>query len=349
MEEKEELQDDYYLYKEITVDKGQNPLRIDKFLMDRLMRVTRNKIQIAIRSASVLVDDKEVKPNYKVKPGEVIKVIMPEPPRNEGKVIPEDIPLDIVYEDEYLLVVNKPAGMVVHPGIGNPGGTLVNALSHYLSRSDLPILPGNMNDRPGLVHRIDKNTSGLLVVAKEEYAMSKLAQQFFNHSIERDYLALIWGSRESNGSIEGYIGRHPTHRKRMHLYDSDEDGKFSLTHYEILEDLYYVSLVKCRLETGRTHQIRVHFSCTGNPIFNDNLYGGDAIKKGTVFTKYRQFVENCFQIMPRQALHARSLGFLHPKTGEKMYFEAPLTLDFDQVLNKWRTYVDDKRSKSQLN
>nr|MBS0038400.1 RluA family pseudouridine synthase [Saprospiraceae bacterium] len=319
-----------------------------KFLMDRLLKVSRSKIQSAILAGSVLVDDKEVKSNYKVRPGEMIKVVLPEPPREFEGVRPENIPLEVVYEDQHLMVVNKPAGIVVHPGIGNRTGTLVNGLAYYLQNSNLPILPGNMNDRPGLVHRIDKDTSGLLVIAKEEYAMNKLAKQFFNHTIEREYVALIWGSKEENGSIEGYIGRHPTHRKRMHLYAEEEDGKYSLTHYEILEDLYYVSLIKCRLETGRTHQIRVHFSCTGNPIFNDSLYGGDSVRKGTVFTNYKRFVENCFDVMPRQALHAKSLGFVHPVTEKKMYFEAPLPDEFSEVMDRWRTYVSDKRSKADL-
>lgn len=346
----EEIQyeDDYYIFKEIVVDPKQSPLRIDKFLLDRLERVTRSKIQTAIRSGAVLVDEKEVKPNHKVRPGELIKLILPEPPRETEGVLPEKIPLNIVYEDQYLLVVNKPPGMVVHPGIGNSKGTLVNALAWHLQNSELPILPGNKNDRPGLVHRIDKDTSGLLVIAKEDYTMSKLARQFFDHNIERTYLALIWGSREEDGSLEGFIGRHPNHRRKHHLFKDEEDGKYSLTHFKILEDLYYVSLVKCRLETGRTHQIRVHFSCTGNPIFNDKLYGGDAIRKGTVFTKYRRFVENCFDIMPRQALHAASLGFIHPHTGEKMYFEAPLPDDFAELMDKWRSYVDDRRSKAAI-
>ncbi len=344
-DEKELTEDDYYIYKEFLADPGQSPLRVDKFLLARLQRITRSKIQTAIRTGSVLVNESEVKPNRKIKPGDSVKVVLPHPPGETGGVVPEDIPLDIVYEDQYLMVVNKPAGMVVHPGIGNTSGTLVNALAYYLQNSDLPILPGNMNDRPGLVHRIDKDTSGLLVVAKDEFAMSKLAKQFFDHSIDRTYVALIWGSREEQGSIEGYIGRHKTHRKKMHLYSDEEDGKYSLTHYKTLEDLYYVSLVQCRLETGRTHQIRVHFSCSGNPIFNDSLYGGDAVRKGTVFTNYRRFVENCFKAMPRQALHAASLGFIHPESGEKMFFETPLPEDFQTVMERWRTYVTDRRSK----
>ena len=343
------LEDDYYVFKEIVVDPGQKPLRIDKFLHDRIEKISRSKIQTAIKAGSVLVNDREIKSNHKVLPGEVVKVVIPEPPREETEVIPEDIPLNIAYEDQYLMVVNKPAGLVVHPGIGNRTGTLVNALAHYFQKSDLPLLPGNMADRPGLVHRIDKDTSGLLVIAKEEMAMNKLAKQFFDHSIDREYVALIWGAKdEQTGTIDGYIGKHPTHVKKRHLYKEPEEGKYSVTHYETIEDLYYVSLVKCKLETGRTHQIRVHFSCTGNPIFSDTLYGGDSIRKGTVFTKYRQFVENCFSLMPRQALHARSLGFVHPATGERMFFEAPLPDDFASVMEKWRSYVAYKRSKSEI-
>jgi len=342
-------EDEYYIFREIVVDPGQSPLRIDKFLHDRIEKISRSKVQTAIKAGSVLVNDREVKSNHKVLPGEVIKVIIPEPPRDYTEIFPENIELDVVYEDEYLMVVNKPAGLVVHPGIGNRSGTLVNALAYYLQNSDLPLLPGNMADRPGLVHRIDKDTSGLLVIAKEEMAMNKLARQFFDHSIDREYVALIWGSKEeAAGTIDGYIGKHPNHVKKRHLYKEAEDGKYSVTHYETMEDLYYVSLVKCRLETGRTHQIRVHFSCTGNPIFNDSLYGGDNIRKGTVFSKYRQFVDNCFSLMPRQALHAKSLGFVHPKSGERMYFEAPLPIDFAAVMERWRIYVSDKRSKSEI-
>ena len=346
LEYDQSTEDEYYIFKEIKVDPGQNPLRIDKFLHDRIEKISRSKVQTAIKAGSVLVNDREVKSNHKVMPGENIKVIIPEPPREDTEIFPENIELNVVYEDEYLMVVNKPAGLVVHPGIGNRNGTLVNALAFYLQKSDLPLLPGNMADRPGLVHRIDKDTSGLLVIAKEEMAMNKLAKQFFDHSIDREYLALIWGSKEeTSGTIEGYIGKHTNHVKKRHLFKDQEDGKFSVTHYETIEDLYYVSLIKCKLETGRTHQIRVHFSCTGNPIFNDSLYSGDRIRKGTVFSKYRQFVENCFAIMPRQALHARSLGFIHPATGERMFFEAPLPDDFAAVMERWRNYVSDKRSK----
>lgn len=349
MEEKEVMDEEYYIFKDILVDPGQKPLRLDKFLLDKLLRISRSKIQNAIEAGAVLVDESEVKSNHKVRPGERIKVILPEPPKTSEGVEPEDIPLNIVYEDPHLMVVHKPAGMVVHPGIGNRSGTLVNALAFYLRNSDLPVMPGNLNDRPGLVHRIDKDTSGLLVIAKEEKAMNKLAKQFYDHTIEREYLALIWGAKEEpEGSIEGYIGRHPNHRKKMHLFTDEEEGKYSLTHYETVEDLYYVSLVKCRLETGRTHQIRVHFSCKGNPIFNDSLYGGDAVRKGTVFSKYKRFVENCFDVLPRQALHAKSLGFIHPITGEKMYFEADLPPEFEEVMSRWRTYVGDKRSKLNL-
>ena len=316
------------------VDKGQALLRIDKFLMNRVENASRNKIQNAIDTGSVLVNGKEVKSSYRVRPLDLITVVLPDPPR-DTEVYPEDIPLDIIYEDDDVLIVNKEAGMVVHPGFNNYTGTLVNALTHHLNQ--LPTMPGNTG-RPGLVHRIDKDTSGLLVIAKSEYAMTHLAKQFYDHSIHRKYVALVWGDIKEDGTITGYIGRHLKDRRIMAMYEEPENGRWSVTHYKVLERLGYVTLVECVLETGRTHQIRTHFQSIGHPLFNDAAYGGDKIKKGTVFTKYKQFVDNCFQILPRQALHAKSLGFVHPKTKEMIDFEVPMPEDFRLGLEKWRSY-----------
>lgn len=323
----------------LTVDKKQSPVRIDKFIMSKIENVTRSKVQNAIADGLVKVNDELVKPNYKVRPFDVIDMILLKPEGFLSEVIPEEMPLDIVYEDDYLLVLNKPPGLVVHPGVGNYQGTLVNGLAHYFKEDeDQPIMEGNDFDRPWLVHRIDKDTSGLLLIAKLESAMNHLAEQFFNHSIERSYHALVWGSLEEEGTIDANIGRHPTNRLLMHVYPEGDEGKRAVTHYKTLEDLYYVSYVECKLETGRTHQIRAHMNYMGSPIFNDERYGGDQIKKGTIFTKYKQFVQNCFDLIPRQALHAKSLGFIHPVTNERMYFESELPSDFEAALNKWRNY-----------
>lgn len=330
--------------KEIIVDKGQTPLRIDVFLLNKLLNVTRNRIQAAIKEEAVTVNDKPVKANYKVRPLDKITMVLDYKEGPPGEVIPEDIPLDIKYEDEDLLVLEKPPGMVVHPGISNYSGTLVNALTHYLSMKDLPVLPGNSPDRAGLVHRIDKNTTGLLVIAKNSETLSHLAKQFFDHSVHREYISLVWGNfEEKKGTYEGNIDRHPKHRRKRAVFPEGDKGKHAVTHYEVLEDMYYVSLVKCHLETGRTHQIRVHMAHFGHPVFNDEEYGGDGIVKGTVFTKYKQFVQNCFNLLPRHALHARSLGFIHPRTGEEMYFESELPKDFEAVVDKWRKYVGGRR------
>lgn len=339
------ISDDLVDFWEITIDKNQEPLRIDKFLTNRLQKATRNRIQNAIRSGAVLVNDRNVKPNFKVQAGNHIKVILPKPP-NEGEALaPEDIPLDIVYEDDTILIVNKQPGMVVHPGIGHSTGTLVNALAYHFK--DLPVLPGNDNNRVGLVHRIDKDTSGLLVIAKTEYAMSHLAKQFFNHTIHRRYQAIIWGEPEElEGNIEGHIGRHPKNRLMRACYPEGEEGKWARTHYQVIEPMYYVSLVECRLETGRTHQIRVHFKYKGHPLFGDKRYDGDRIHKGTVYSKYKTFVENCLKKLPRQALHAKSLGFVHPTTGEEVYFETDLPEDMQTTLETWRNYVNAKRKQT---
>ncbi|MDH3698763.1 MAG: RluA family pseudouridine synthase [Flavobacteriaceae bacterium] len=312
---------------------GQEPLRVDKFLMNFIENATRNKIQQAAKAGHIWVNDSPVKQNYKVKPGDEVKVLFEHPPY-ELLLTPEDIPLDIVYEDDDLLVVNKPAGMVVHPGHGNYQGTLLNALVHHFDN-----LPLNKDKRPGLVHRIDKDTSGLLVVAKTEEAMSKLAEQFFLKTSTRTYIALVWGSvKEDKGTIEGHIGRNPKNRLQMQVFPEGTEGKHAVTHYEVIESLGYVTLIRCHLETGRTHQIRVHMKHIGHTLFNDARYGGDAILKGTVFTKYRQFVENAFKVLPRQALHAHTLGFTHPRTGKFHEFTAPIPKDFEDCIAKWRGY-----------
>jgi len=326
---------DLYEHLRIVVDKGQSLLRIDKFLMHRVENASRNRIQNAIELGNVLVNDKPIKSSYKVKPLDVISVVLPHPPR-DTEVYPENIDLDIVYEDDDLLVVNKPAGMVVHPGYNNYTGTLVNGLVYHFQQ--LPTLPGN-EGRPGLVHRIDKDTSGLLLISKNERAMTWLARQFYEHTITRKYLALVWGDLEQDGTVTGYIGRSINDRRVMSIYDDPEKGKWSVTHYKVLERLNYVTLIECQLETGRTHQIRAHMKHIGHPLFSDATYGGDKILKGTVFSKYKQFVENCFEIMPRQALHAQTLGFIHPTLRKYIHFEAALPEDFDAVLKKWQKYI----------
>ncbi|NOY36501.1 MAG: RluA family pseudouridine synthase [Chlorobi bacterium] len=329
-------QQELFEHHRFVVDAGQQPLRIDKFLLNRMENVSRTRIQGAANAGNILVNGAAVKPSYKVKPGDTITIVLPHPPR-EAELIPEEIPLDIIFEDDDIIVVNKAAGMVVHPGIGNYSGTLVNALLYHLK-----VLPGYEDGtlRPGLVHRIDKNTSGLLVIAKNEISMNKLAKQFFDHTVQRRYHALVWGSfPEKEGTITGHIGRNPKDRTKMYVFADGSEGKPAITHYRVLEELGYVTLVECRLETGRTHQIRVHLQYSGHPLFNDAEYGGDRILKGTTFTKYRQFVRNCFRILPRQALHARSLGFIHPGTGKTVSFDTPLPDDIQEVIEKWRTYL----------
>ncbi|MFC3197370.1 RluA family pseudouridine synthase [Parapedobacter deserti] len=326
---------DLFEHLRIVVDKGQALLRVDKFLMNRIEHASRNRIQNAIAAGTVLVNGQQVKASYKVKPLDTVSVVLPHPPR-DTEIYPEDIPLDIQYEDDDLLVVNKPAGMVVHPGHNNYTGTLVNALAYHFET--FPQLPGN-DGRPGLVHRIDKDTSGLLVIGKNDWALTHLAKQFFDHSISRRYIALAWGDIASDGSVTGYIGRSAKDRRVMSMYDDPDKGKWSVTHYRVLERLGYVTLLECRLETGRTHQIRAHFQSIGHPLFNDAVYGGDRILKGTVFNKYRQFVDNCFSLLPRQALHAQSLGFVHPRSRESLEFNTPLPDDFRLCLEKWRGYV----------
>lgn len=337
-------EDELHELQTVIVDKGQSPLRIDKFLMSRMEKISRNRIQHGVEMGYILVNDNKVKVNYKVRPLDEIKVYLDGAPRDRLELEPEDIKFGVVYEDDDVLVINKPAGLVVHPGVGNWSGTLVNGLLYYYKNgSPLPLKQGNTPDRPGLVHRIDKDTSGLMVIAKNEHAMTHLSSQFFDHSIDREYLALVWSCPEpESGTIVGNIGRHPNDRMRMTVLE-DDLGKHAVTHYEVLEDIYYVSLVKCKLETGRTHQIRVHMKHIGHPLFNDKRYGGEQIRKGTVYTKYKQFVHNCMELMPRQALHAKSLGFEHPVTGERLYFESELPEDFASALSKWRKYLEYKK------
>ena len=326
---------DLFEHFRLVVDKGQSLLRIDKFLMNRMENATRNRIQNAADLGCILVNEKPVKSSYKVKPLDVISIVLPHPPR-DTEIYPENIPLNIVFEDEDVVIINKPAGMVVHPGYNNFTGTLVHALAYHFE--NLPNLNGNYA-RPGLVHRIDKDTSGLLVISKNEQAMTFLAKQFFDHSIHRKYVALVWGDLTEDGTVSGYIGRSLKDRRVMDIYDSEEKGKWSVTHYKVLERLNYVTLIECELETGRTHQIRAHMQHIGHPLFNDASYGGDKILKGTSFTKYKQFIDNCFAICPRQTLHAKSLGFLHPKTKQELYFEAEMPSDMLLLLDKWQKYA----------
>lgn len=334
----QEEEQDLYEHFRLVIDKGQELMRIDKFLMNRIENATRTKIQQGIDAENVLVNDKPVKSSYKVRPGDVITVVFAHPPR-EVELIPQNIPIDIVYEDNDLVIINKQAGMVVHPGYGNYTGTLVNALVYHFKN-----LPGGERDsRPGLVHRLDKDTTGIMVVAKNEMSMAKLARAFFERDMSRTYVALVWGDFEENeGTVTGNIGRSLKNRKMMDVFPDGEYGKVAITHYKVLERFGYVTLVECKLETGRTHQIRVHMKYAGHPLFNDELYGGDKILKGTTFTKYKQFIENCFKIIPRHALHAKSLGFIHPSTKKSVEFDSQLPDDMLQVLDKWRKYAVNK-------
>ncbi len=330
--------DDLFEHFKFVASDGQEPLRVDKFLMNFIENATRNKIQLAIKAGNVLVNENVVKSNYKVKSKDVVRVVLAHPP-HENLLVPENIPLDIVYEDGEVIVVNKPAGMVVHPGHGNYSGTLVNGLIYHFKH-----LPKNSNERPGLVHRIDKDTSGLLVVAKTDFAMANLASQFFNRTTERVYWALVWGSLdEDEGTITGNIGRSLKNRLQMDVFPDGSHGKHAVTHYRVLERFSYVTLVECKLETGRTHQIRAHFKYLGHTLFNDERYGGHAVLKGTTYTKYKQFVDNCFKILPRQALHAKTLGFEHPTSGEKLFFNSELPEDFQTCLEKWRNYTVNQK------
>jgi 23S rRNA pseudouridine1911/1915/1917 synthase len=333
----QENSDELYERFSFKTDKGQDPLRIDKYLMNRIEGATRNKLQQAINAGMVLVNGKVVRPNYKVKALDEIIVYSDMSPE-ETDVVPEKMSINIVYEDEDIMLVNKPAGMVVHPGSGNYTGTLLNGVAWYLQEK-IPGFTEETLPRFGLVHRIDKNTSGLLILAKTDKAMRHLAKQFFDHTIRRQYVALVWGDvQKDEGTIVAHVGRNLRARKLFEAYPEGDHGKEAITHYKVLERFGYVTLVQCILETGRTHQIRVHMKYLGHPLFNDDFYGGDKIVKGTVYAKYKQFVDNCFAICRRQALHAKTLGFIHPGTGKELYFDTPLPEDMEQVIEKWRKY-----------
>jgi len=332
----EDSEDEFYEHFRFVATKGQSLLRVDKFLTDRIENASRNRIQLAADAGFIRANNKPVKSNYKVKPDDVITVVM-DRPRRELEIIPENIPLQIVYEDNDVMVVDKPPGLVVHPGHGNYAGTLVNAIAWHLK--DQPDFETN-DPRLGLVHRIDKDTSGLLVVAKNPDAKTNLGIQFFNKTTRRKYVALVWGNvKNDEGRIEGNIGRDPKDKMQMIVFPDGENGKPAVTHYRVMERLGYVSLIECRLETGRTHQIRVHTKYIGHTLFNDERYGGNEILKGNNTAKYRQFIRNCFEICPRQALHAQTLGFVHPKTGKEMFFESPVPEDMSQLIEKWRHYI----------
>jgi 23S rRNA pseudouridine1911/1915/1917 synthase len=340
--------DEWYEQQEFVADQKQSLVRLDKFLMDRLSNRSRSKVQDAIRAGSVKVDNLDVKPNYKVKPGNLISIVLPKSLEEEHSVDPQNIPLSIVYEDDEVMVVNKPYNMAVHPGVGIPNGTLVNAVAWHLREQlgELPIKAGNEADRAGIVHRIDKDTTGLMVVAKKEYAMVHLANQFFHHTIERRYWALVWGDpAQDSGTVIGNIGRNPNDRKVFMVFPEADNGKYAVTHWRVLERFYYVTLIECQLETGRTHQIRVHMKYIGHTLFGDPRYGGNQILKGTLYSKYRQFVEGLLGMLPRQALHAKVLGFTHPRTGEHVRFESDLPADMQNVINKWREYVHTRKQQ----
>ncbi len=339
--QEEELSDEQELHEHyrFTSDPGQSLIRIDRYLSDRMENTSRTRIQNAAGAGNILVNGKTVKPNYRVKPGDIIQIVLPNPPR-EIELIPEDIPISIVYEDEDVIVVNKEAGMVVHPAYGNYRGTLVNALMWHFR--DLPLFnTGEL--RPGLVHRIDKNTSGILVIAKNELALNRLSRQFYDRTTDRRYTAIVWGIPDpSEGTVTGHVGRNLRDRKIMQVFPDGSQGKPAVTHYRVLEDLGYISVVECKLETGRTHQIRVHLSYIKHPLFNDAEYGGDQILRGTRFTKYQQFVRNCFDLLPGQALHARSLAFDHPVTGKRLSFDSELPAGMIQLIEKWKTYISSR-------
>ena len=332
--EPEAEESELYEHHRLVVDKGQSLLRIDKFLINRLENTSRNRIQNAADAGNILVNGDTVKSSYRVKPGDIITIVLPHPPR-DTEVYPENIPIDIFYEDEDVILVNKAAGMVVHPGYNNYTGTLVNALAFHFS--NLPQILGNQS-RPGLVHRIDKDTTGLILISKNESSMTWLARQFYDHSIERQYYALVWGDLDKDGTVKGYLGRSLRDRKLMEMYTDPEKGKWSVTHYQVLERFGFVSLIACSLETGRTHQIRVHLKSIGHPLFGDTSYGGDKILKGQVQGSYKSFIDNCFKLMPAQALHARTLGFVHPRLRTKIQFESELPNNFQLLLDKWRSF-----------
>jgi 23S rRNA pseudouridine1911/1915/1917 synthase len=336
LDEVENEEDELFEHYRFKADPGQVVVRIDKFLIDRLPNTSRNKIQVAAKNGNVLVNSQKVKQNYKVKPGDEVSIVMPYPVR-EIELIPQDISIEIVYEDDFLAVVNKPSNMVVHPGYGNYSGTLVNALVYHFN--NLPFRTQDYYGRPGLVHRLDKHTTGLMVIAKTEYALTHLAKQFYDRTTERKYRALVWGDVKEDGTIIGNIGRSLKNRKLMAIFPEGDHGKHAVTHYKVLERFGLVTLVECKLETGRTHQIRAHMKYIGHPLFNDIEYGGDTILKGTTSAKYKKFIENCFELIPGQALHAKTLGFEHPVTNEYIRFDSQLPKGFESILEKWRNYV----------
>lgn len=339
--EKEEPAEELYEKKVFKVDTGQQPLRIDKWIQQRIENASRNKVQQAIDAGFLTVNGKQIKSNYKIKPGdEIVLLRFINPEYTEVKA--ENIPLNIVYEDDDVMVINKEPNMVVHPGVGNYTGTLLNGIAYHLLKQN-PNITEEELPRYGLVHRIDKNTTGLIAVAKTAEAAAHLAKQFFNHTVQRKYIALVWGNIEKDsGTIEAHVGRHQRHRKMFDAYPEGESGKHAITHYKVIERFNYVTLVECKLETGRTHQIRVHMKHIGHTLFNDAEYGGDKILKGTIYSKYKQFVDNCFEVCPRVALHAATLGFVHPKTNKEMFFEAPLPDDMKLLVEKWKNYVSNK-------
>jgi 23S rRNA pseudouridine1911/1915/1917 synthase len=339
--------DEYFERLDLVADPKQGQIRLDKFIIDRLSGKSRTKVQTAIKAGSVRVDDKEVKANYKVKPGNTISIVLPQHPNEGYEVLAQNIPLNIVYEDEDVLIIDKPAGIAVHPGVGIPKGTIVNAVAWHLKEKakDLPLLGNNEASRAGIVHRIDKDTTGLMVVAKNDFAMSHLANQFFYHTIERKYQAIVWGSPDTeSGNIVANIGRNPNDRRMFMTFPEGDEGKHAVTHWKMIERFFYASLLEFKLETGRTHQIRVHAKSIGHTLFGDMKYGGNQILKGTIYSKYKQFVENLLTICPRQALHAKVLGFTHPRTGEIVRFESPLPADMAHVIEKWRTYHDARKT-----
>ncbi|RYY30903.1 MAG: RluA family pseudouridine synthase [Chitinophagaceae bacterium] len=341
LEEAAEGPEALYERMNLIVDRGQEPMRIDKFLVARIEGASRNKVQQSIENGLVLIDGKPIQPNYKIKPGQEIIVYSTKEVRGE-EIIPEQMPLNIVYEDDDILIINKPVGLVVHPASGNPSGTLINGIAWYLMQQNQQVSEATL-PRFGMVHRIDKNTSGLMVLAKTDKAVTSLAKQFFDHTVHRQYRALVWGDVEQDsGTVVAHIGRHQRFRKIFDAYPDGEVGKDATTHYKVLERFGYVTLIQCELETGRTHQIRVHMQHIGHPLFNDELYGGDRIVKGTVFTKYKQFVDNCFALCPRHALHAKTLGFIHPRTREEVVFNSELPDDMTKLIEKWRGYTKAK-------
>ncbi|HUR10185.1 MAG TPA: RluA family pseudouridine synthase [Flavitalea sp.] len=347
-EEPGEASEELYERLNLIVDKGQEPMRLDKFLTARIEGASRNKIQQAIESGRVLINGQTVQANHRIKPGEEIVLYSDKEVHGE-KIIPEKMDLDIVFEDEEILIINKPVGLVVHPASGNPSGTLINGVAYYLLQEDNSRSEENL-PRFGLVHRIDKNTSGLMVLAKTEKAVASLAKEFFEHTIHRYYVAVVWGDvRNDEGTIRAHIGRHKRFRKIFDAYPEGDSGKEAVTHYKVLERFGYVTLIQCELETGRTHQIRVHMKHIGHPLFNDELYGGDKIVKGTVFSKYKQFVHNCFEICPRHALHAKSIGFIHPKSRKEVRFDSEIPKDMSQLIEKWRGYSQSRITKGETN